>query len=73
MAVDDAAVLLRTTWDTDATTVGGLVTAGLGHLPVPREVVVIGDYEFEVERVADRALQSVIARRVVREPDEADE
>ncbi len=26
--------LLRRTWDTDATTVGGMVTAALGHLPV---------------------------------------
>src|SRR6187397_2008276 len=33
MTVDDAATLLRTTWETDATTLGGLVTAALGHLP----------------------------------------
>jgi CBS domain containing-hemolysin-like protein len=70
MAVDDAATLLRTAWDTDASTVGGLVTAALGHLPVAGEVVTIGTHEFEVERVAERALQSVIARRVTTETPE---
>jgi len=67
MAVDDAAVLLHTRWDTDATTVGGLVTAALGHLPSAGDRATIGDYEFEVERVTDRALDSVLARRVVPE------
>ena len=64
MAVDDAATLLGTTWDTTLTTVAGLVTEGLGHLPSPGESVVVGDYELEVERVADRALESVLARKV---------
>jgi CBS domain containing-hemolysin-like protein len=64
MAADHAAVLLRTEWDTDATTVGGLVTAALGHLPVPGDRATVGDYEFEVERVADRALVSALARRI---------
>ena len=67
MAADDAAALLNTQWETDATTVGGLVTAALGNLPVPGDRATIGDYEFEVERVADRALDSVLARRVVPE------
>ena len=67
MAVDDAAVLLNSEWETDATTVGGLVTAALGHLPVPGERATVGDYEFEVERIADRAIDAVLARRVVPE------
>ena len=67
MAVDDAAALLDTQWETDATTVGGLVTAAFGHLPVPGERATVGNYEFEVERVADRALDSVLARRAVPE------
>jgi CBS domain containing-hemolysin-like protein len=71
MAVDDAAALLDTTWDFDATTVGGLVTAGLGHLPVPGETVALGDYEFEVERVAERAVESVLARRITPTQDDA--
>ena len=65
MGVDDAAMLLETTWETDASTVGGLVTEALGHIPAERETVVVGDFEFEVERVRDRIPQSVVARRVV--------
>ncbi len=65
MSVDDAATVFETTWDTDASTVGGLVTEALGHIPSERETVVIGNFEFEVERVRDRIPQSVVARRVV--------
>src|SRR3954452_8934787 len=65
MTVDDAAALLRTTWETEATTVGGMVTAALGHLPLPGETAVIGEYEFEVERVAERAVETVVTRRIV--------
>jgi putative hemolysin len=64
MAVDDAATLLRTTFDTEATTVGGMVTAALGHLPLTGETVTIGAYEFEVERLAERAVETVLAKRV---------
>ncbi len=67
MAVDDAAVLLHTSWETDATTVGGLVIAALGRLPSAGDRVVIGKYELEVERIADRTVESVIARRVAPE------
>ena len=73
MAVDDAAALLNTTWETDSATVGGLVTAALGHLPAPGETTTVGDYEFEVERVADRAIESVLAKRVTPEPVEVHE
>lgn len=65
MAVDDASAALKTTWETDATTVGGLVTAALGHLPAAGERVTVGEYEFEVERVVDRAVETVLARRIV--------
>jgi CBS domain containing-hemolysin-like protein len=65
MGVDDAAMLLETTWETDASTVGGLVTEALGHIPSERETVIVGHFEFEVERVRDRIPQSVAARRVV--------
>jgi putative hemolysin len=65
MAVDDAATLLDTSWDTEATTIGGLVTEALGRLPVPGDVVTVGEYEFEVERVGDRVVESVLARPVV--------
>ena len=71
MAVLDASALLGTEWETEATTVSGLVTAALGHLPVPGERVTVGRYEFEVERVVNRALDSALARRVV--PEETEE
>jgi CBS domain containing-hemolysin-like protein len=72
MAVDDAAGLLKVEWDTDATTVAGLVTAALGHLPAPGDRITAGEYEFEVEGVTNRAIESVIARRLVPEPSEVD-
>jgi CBS domain containing-hemolysin-like protein len=65
LPVQDAASFLGTEWETDVTTVGGLVTEALGHLPVPGERVTIGDHEFEVERVVERAVESVVARRLV--------
>jgi Mg2+/Co2+ transporter CorC len=64
MPADHAATALKTTWETEAATVGGLVTAALGHLPVAGETVRIGDFELEVERVAERAVETVVARRV---------
>jgi len=71
MAVDEASVQLGTSWDTDAATVGGMITEALGHLPVPDERVVIGTHVFEVERVAERAVESVIAERMsAHEPEE---
>lgn len=73
MTVDDAAAWLNTTWEAEATTVGGLVTAALGRLPSPGDRVAIGDYEIEVERVTDRALDSVLARRVISEGPEVEE
>ena len=70
--MDDACVLLRTTFETDATTVGGLVTAALGHLPSEGEQVVICDFELTVERMAGRAVETMIARRIA-EPSQEDE
>jgi putative hemolysin len=64
MPAHEAAALLDSSWDTDATTIGGLVTEALGHLPVPGERVAVGTYEFEVETVVNRAPQSVIVRRL---------
>lgn len=69
MAVDDAAAALDTEWESgEAATIGGLVTSVLGHLPEPGETVKVGDYELEVERVAERAVESVLARQA--RPDE---
>jgi putative hemolysin len=72
MTVDEAAIALEAAWDTAAATVGGMVIEALGHLPAPGEEVQITPFEFEIERVADRAVEWVIARRLVApEPDES--
>lgn len=70
MGVEDARLLLETTWETDASTLGGLVTEALGHIPSEGDTAVVGDYEFEVEQVKDRIPQSVVAKRVVQVPSE---
>jgi putative hemolysin len=64
MAIPDAATALGTEWDTDASTVGGMVIEALGHLPTIGERISIGEYDFEVERLADRVVESVIAVRL---------
>lgn len=64
MPVDDAATYLNTKWDTDAATLNGLIVEALGHLPIPHERVVIGDFQFEVEDVRRRALVSALAHRI---------
>jgi CBS domain containing-hemolysin-like protein len=73
MAVEDASAMLDTAWETTASTVGGMVVEELGHLPLPGETVAIGDYEFTVERVAERAVASVVAQRRAAERDERTE
>ena len=73
LSVDDACALLRTRWDSEATTVGGLVTEYLGHLPAVGERTTIGAFDVAVERVAGRAVESVVARRIADEPEEHEE
>jgi CBS domain containing-hemolysin-like protein len=73
MPVEDAATFLGTKWDTEAATVNGFVTEALGHLPTPRERVVIGEFEFEVEDVRRRALVTAVARRIRTTDDEDEE
>jgi len=62
MAADDAAAILGTKWDGDATTIGGLITATLGHLPVEGERVDLNGCELVVERMSGHAIASVLAR-----------
>lgn len=61
MTIQDASFALGTKWDTDAATVGGMVIEALGHIPTPGERISIGEYDFEIERLAERAVESVIA------------
>jgi putative hemolysin len=70
MSVDDAAVLLRTRWEIESTTVAGLVTEYLGHLPAAGERTMAGAFEFTVEQMSGHAIESVVARRVAVEPEE---
>jgi CBS domain containing-hemolysin-like protein len=70
MTVDDAATALDTGWETDAATVGGMVIEALGHIPAAGERVEVGLYEFEVERVADRAVESVIVKQLAAASDQ---
>lgn len=72
MAIQDAATALDTEWETDASTVGGMVIEALGHLPTQGEIVDIGNFQFEIEAVADRAVESVLVRKLVTSQ-EADE
>jgi CBS domain containing-hemolysin-like protein len=64
MTVGDAGAALDATLETDAATIGGYVTEALGRLPAPGDTVTVDGYSFQVERVADRAIESVIATRV---------
>jgi CBS domain containing-hemolysin-like protein len=73
MRVVDAAAALEAPIETDATTVGGYVTEALGRLPVPGDTVTIDGYSFRVERVADRAIESVVATRITPPDDEGAE
>jgi putative hemolysin len=73
MSVDDAAALLRTRWSTESTTMGGLVTEYLGHLPAAGEQAVAGAFEFTVERVAGHAVETVVGRRIADEPEDHEE
>ena len=63
LSATDASALLGTTWDTDATTVGGLVTAALGHLPAAGDQLDFAGFEWVVERMSGRAVNSVVATR----------
>jgi len=69
-SVDEIAHVLHTKWATGVTTVGGMITEALGHIPVAGETVTLGNFEFTVERVADRMPQSLLARRISEAPAE---
>ena len=73
LVVQDAAVLLEDEWDTGASTVGGLITEALGHMPSEGETVVVGRWRFTVERVVDRAIASAMAARLVAASDDGAE
>ena len=71
LSATDASALLGTTWDADATTVGGLVTAELGHLPGVGDQLDFAGFGWVVERMSGRAVDSVVATRLTAPSTEA--
>jgi CBS domain containing-hemolysin-like protein len=63
LSATDASALLGTTWEIDATTVGGLVTAVLGHLPAAGDQLDFAGFDWLVEQMSGRAIESVVATR----------
>lgn len=61
LRLDEASDLLGVSLNGGAKTLSGLVTQRLGHLPVEGERVIVNGLELEVERVAHRAVASLIA------------
>ena len=49
--------------DEEYDTIGGLVTAEIGHLPDPGETATLGDYSFDVTRADDRRVLQFRARK----------
>ena len=49
--------------DEEYDTVGGLVTAEIGHLPDPGETATLGDYAFDVTRADDRRVLQFRVRK----------
>lgn len=64
MSVADAASLLGVPLPSDATTVGGLVVEALGHLPLAGNTVEAHGHQWRVERVAGRAIASLVVTRL---------
>ena len=53
--------------DEEYDTVGGLVTAAIGHLPDPGETASLGDYSFDVTRADDRRVLQFRVRKAAAE------
>jgi len=64
VSVTDAAALLGAELESEAATVGGLVIAELGRLPVPGDTAEIAGCQWRVDRIAGRAVESVLVSRL---------
>lgn len=64
LAVDHAARTTGVAWPQGAVTVGGAVLDAFGRLPEPGERTELAGLEVEVERVEERAVASVLVRRL---------
>jgi magnesium and cobalt transporter len=49
--------------DEEYDTIGGLVTAEIGHLPDPGETATLGEYAFDVTRADDRRVLQFRVRK----------
>lgn len=65
MRLDDAEPWIGIRWKGEADTVGGHVTAALGHIPAVGERITIDGVTVEVERMAHHAIASLIAIPIV--------
>jgi CBS domain containing-hemolysin-like protein len=65
MRLDDAEPWIGIRWEGEADTVGGHVTAALGHIPAVGERITIDGVTVEVERMAHHAVASLIAIPIV--------
>jgi CBS domain containing-hemolysin-like protein len=72
LAVDWAARATCVAWPQGAVTVGGAVLDAFGYLPEPGERTELAGLEVEVERVEERAVASVLARRRPQEAGDGD-
>jgi putative hemolysin len=64
VSVSDAAALLGIELESEATTVGGLVVEALGRLPATGDSAEFAGYLWHVDRLAGRAVDSVLASRL---------
>ena len=62
LRLDEAADWTKILWKGTSTTVGGLITERLGHLPVVGETAEIDGVHVEVESVENHVVTSVLAR-----------
>ena len=64
LSLADAAALLGVELQEEAATLGGLVVAELGRLPAQGDVVEFAGHRWQVERLAGRAVESMLASRL---------
>jgi putative hemolysin len=62
---------IGTEWDGESDTVGGLVVERMGRIPEVGETAVIDGVAIEIERVAQHAVRSIVARPLEPDPDGA--
>ena len=63
MRLDQLTEKLDIMWESEfSTTVGGFIQAQLDRLPYRGEVLRIGDYQVEIEKVSARAVVSILIR-----------